>query len=103
MIVSADPNSSEFVIAWGAVQITQDGELLDQKDVLQARDGADGYVKLYQRSRAGQILTLDDKPLFEIVEGNVTIVIGNYKGCKPCQRNSLKRRQWWKVAHLAVK
>lgn len=100
VIVSSDPNSANWILKWGTVAITIDGETIDPKDCCFAQSGVNGKIHLYQRTKAGQIITLQGQPRVIEKLGAVTVAIGNTTGCKACTRNSFKRRPWWKIAHL---
>lgn len=98
--VSSDPNSNHWVLKWGSVDITIDGRPVKTEDCCYAESGKDGCVHIYNRTKAGQILTVRKIPKVTIFKGNVTVNVGNTAGCKSCTRNSYKRRDWWKLAHL---
>lgn len=100
MKISADPNSNDWVLKWGSVSVTLNGETILPKDCCFARSGADGAVHIYEKTKAGQIITVGGKPRVTEHLGTVSLVVGNNAGCKPCVRNAHIRRQWWKLAHL---
>lgn len=99
MIVSADPNSPNWVVKWGSVKITIDGEEVKPENCCYAESGASGKVHLYERTKKGQILTLKNQPRVTEFLGKVDITVGNNAGCKACTRNSFKRKDWWRLMH----